>query len=340
MDWYLALFGRPAPGQRAQPTRASRYLDDYDPSREGYVYGPGGVVDEGDEAPRRARTRGSFARDSAYPAAPDWASRTSDARSRRRRSEPAQPGEDYVFGPGGVIDVEPEAPSAPRVPFSALAGTDGAPFGEDFALWYETTRGRPLPPVLRAAIEAGEAAPDEGRRPSNADNLPADVEGGSARVAEGPEGAALSRARRITLAPIEGPQWDAARQAGIVPTPDPTQEWIAAEERAFLRQREGRPTAYDMMFLAIFGPRRKPDESKQLMSAREVADAALERQRREDAPSDERVRRDPFTGEEIIELPEDRRRREREAREDQERIERAQGLRVSDRGRLEYRRRF
>lgn len=87
----------------------------------------------------------------------------------------------------------------------------------------------------------------------------------------------------------------------------------------------------------------KPSGAHQLIPHKDLAIQQQARQRtdREGVRDDPfRFERDPFTGEIVLETAEERRIREEQARADQERVDRQQGLRFSERGRLEYRRRF
>jgi len=214
-DFYSLLFGREAPGSRARSPML-KYLDGEDS-------GPG----VGLAASRTAFTGAPAA------APPRWAADATAARARDQRRTSEQPRDAYVYGPGGVID-EPLAPTpAPHVPFSAAAGMDSEPFGEDFVTWYETTRGRPLPALLLAP------GPDA---QTEAFGWGLNTETGQGADAH---------------APLDIPEGQRGREPETATATDRPHdfwaEWRAAERRAMVRSQAGKPTPTDMFFQLVYG---------------------------------------------------------------------------------------
>lgn len=237
-DWYQFLFGRPSPG-----TSTTVPVLDYlrAPERAPEVRRAGEVV----EGTRERATP---------PDAPRWAQRATETNARRNRNTAPEDARlvSMPIGPGGVTGDPPEPEPAPRVPFAVASGQDTEPFGDDFAAWYEATRGRPLPSSIMMYREEPDPvdapAPSEGRSPNNPNNVPLGTEGGETLVAEGPEGEANRRVRRVRMEPIEPINRAPEGESDLMRA-------IAAERAAYERQRQGRPSVADMIMLAVFGSR-------------------------------------------------------------------------------------
>lgn len=231
-DWYAFFTGRANPGGRARVPVLN------------YLRNP----EANSEVQREVRRAGEAADAATARAgpieAPRWAQRATErtARDRRNAPPPASPPESFPIGPGGITDEPPPAPEADveRVPFRVASGQDTEPFGEDFARWYESVHGRPLPASLTAYRQEPAEGPKRFDWGLNTATGEGEFDNPARPLPNGPRG------REPDSAP-EATTWS-----------DPSQELsdsIAAERRAFERQRQGRPTAYDMMFLAVFGAR-------------------------------------------------------------------------------------
>lgn len=212
-DWYQFLFGRPSPG-----TSTTVPVLDYL------------------RAPEQA------------PDAPRWAQRATETRARRGRGRAATPDERLAampIGPGGVTGDPPEPEPAPRVSFAVASGQDTEPFGDDFAAWYEATRGRPLPSSIM------------GYREDPADAPPRFAWGFNTETGEG----AADNDPRPDIEAQRGKEPPDA-ETPPNPFPDTSRELMAAfeaERRAFDRQRRGQPSVADLIMLAVFGNRPRVD---------------------------------------------------------------------------------
>lgn len=339
MDWYQALFGRANPGMAANssPTATSRYLEA--PTPDPAVARASANVAEHARAARVAAGRdGNVSNLPPPPPAPARTGRGITAGDVVRAGadvvgyvgdylqdgqphnsyNPDQPALASRSRQNGPELSDPSTiPSGPGTPLSALTGDDPQPYGNDFATWYEATHSHPLPSALRAPEVSAED--------------PAPAQPGPEPVGRLPDFATdFTRAER---------------------------DAFDAEHQAFLRQRDGQATDFDLTYMAINAPRgprqsltyeqwrerHKGNSNKlQLMDHNQVAQSVQDRNRQEQTPvNNQRSEHvDPFTGEVVLETAEERRARERQQREDEQRIQNEQGLRVSPRGRLEYRRRF
>lgn len=272
-DWYSFFSGRPNPGGHAR-VPVLDYLRDPDARPE----------------VRRAGEASAAAQESARPPErPAWAPRTQPTKDLRAHASTP-----YAVGPGGVVapsdvpmHVAQTEPQVEHVPLSVATGERTEPFGDDFARWYEATRGRPLPAALTALRQEPQSLDvppeNDGRTPNYEHNIPRGVEGGTVRVATRVERGVNDHAptAEVDLPPIEGDLWDPERRAGIVPDFDPTQEWMAAEQRAFQRARERRPTLADLMIAIVMGNQ----AGRRSMDARELEDMRSDIRSASDRPS-------------------------------------------------------
>lgn len=128
---------------------------------------------------------------------------------------------------------------APRVPLSQMTGRDRSgrvrrqPYGDDFVAWEGEVRASEMSPALRR-----EEPPPEGDGPTNPGREPRDP--GNV-IADAPRGE-------------RGEIWHGSEF---------WQDWHGAEMRARERWQEGKPTAWDMVFTAIYGRRDRLDEMQE-----------------------------------------------------------------------------
>lgn len=253
-DWYSFFTGRPDPGRRA-PTPASRYLDD----------------------PERTP------------------SREDEPHLRRQEVAPGSPVVPAVRQPPSHVYSQPgsDTPMAPT-PLSAMTGVARYPlpparmdpYGEDFATWYNDTSNNDVPGRIP---DFGEEEDPAGRAPRNPENV---IDDATSRLSDEyvatrdqprAEAHYRSRGNIRTSQPQFDPVQEAPPEAFVPVTPrpefNPTQEWIAAEERANERWRRGEPSTADLVFAAVFGNRaRRPRIETELEQMRdEVRNNGAER---------------------------------------------------------------
>lgn len=138
-------------------------------------------------------------------------------------------------------NVRPRTPPG-HVPFSAAAGVDDRPFGDDFMLWHNQVygpRGRDVAPEQPPVRFAWGEDTATGAEPRYAPRDP--IPAGYGR--EPP-----SAPRRLVTG-------RAGRQREVTMADDEAAAWHEAEARARARWESGAPSVTDMFFAAVFGDR-------------------------------------------------------------------------------------